>query len=333
MAQTARYGAYRREIWDTRSVPAPADSPVAAAAEEGRPKVVYVMGAGHSGSTILGVTLGNCERCFYAGEVEEWLVKSGQPPWAASQRSQFWSTVTAQVDGSDLFGAEANRLIERSSAVLRIDRWARRRRMLRRYREVAQALLRAIAATAEATHVIDTSHFPLRARELRRLEGIDLYLLFLVKDPQSVVASNTRELSPHEVAERRYRALTMNANLWLTQLISVLVFLRHPRGRRLFVRYEQFIADPEGVLRQILDVVDSEAAIPDLSALQVGVPLEGNRLIRSEVIALRRSTGEAPRSSRITRLLHLPWGPVLARLRPAAVAAGETPRPEARQPR
>jgi hypothetical protein len=280
------------------------------------------MGAGHSGSTILGVTLGNCERCFYAGEVEEWLVKSGQPPWAGTERSQFWSTVTERVDGRDLFGAEANRLIERSSSLLRVDRWARRRGMLRRYREVAEELLCAIADTADATHVIDTSHFPLRARELARLAGIELYLLYLVKDPQSVVASNTRELSPHELAERRYRALVMNANLWLTQLVSVLVFLRHPRRRRLFLRYEQLIADPEGVLRQILDVVDSDAAIPDLRSLRVGVPLEGNRLIRSDVIALRRSGGETPRSSSITRLLQLPWHPILARLRPRVATRG-----------
>ncbi len=293
---------------------------ITATAMPARPKVVYVMGAGHSGSTILGITLGNCEGFFYAGEVEEWLVKSGQPPWAGTERSQFWSTVTERVDGEDLFGAEVNRVVERSSALLRVDRWTRRRQLLSRYREVAQELLGAIAQTAAATHVIDTSHFPLRARELARLEGVDLYLLFLVKDPHSVVASNTRELSPHERAERRYRALVMNANLWLTQLVSVLVFLRHPHGRRLFVRYEQFIADPEGVLRQILDAVDSDAAIPDISALRVGVPLEGNRIIRSETIALKRSSGATARSSAITSLLQLPWKPVLARLRPAAVA-------------
>jgi hypothetical protein len=300
--------------------------PMAASSTSVRPKVVYVMGAGHSGSTILGITLGNCAGFFYAGEVEEWLVKSGQPPWAGSERSQFWSTVSEQVDGRDLFGAEANRVIERSSALLRIDRWARRRRLLPRYRALAEELLGAIAASADATHVIDTSHFPLRARELARLEGIELYLLFLVKDAQSVVASNTRELSPHELAERRYRALVMNANLWLTQLVSVPVFLRHPSRRRLFVRYEQFIADPEGVLRQILDAVDSAAAIPDLSALRVGTPLEGNRIIRSQTIALRRSSAETERSSAITSLLQLPWKPILARLRPSAVArSGDAP--------
>jgi hypothetical protein len=288
-----------------------------------RPKVVYVMGAGHSGSTILGVTLGNCEDFLYAGEVEEWLVKSGKPPWADRERAEFWREVGDQVDGSDLFGADANRYVERSSAVLRVDCWPRRRRILGRYRRVAEELLRAISRTAGVKHVVDTSHFPLRARELKQLDGIELYLLFLVRDPQAVVASNLRELSPHEVAERRLRVLLMNANLWFTQLVSIFVFLGHSRKRRLFLRHEEFLADPEGVLAQILHWVGSPAAIPDLTSLQIGAPLEGNRLIRSSVIALQRSTKSAPQSSLLTTLVQLPYAPLLRCLRPVVVARSE----------
>jgi hypothetical protein len=285
-----------------------------------RPKVVYVMGAGHSGSTILGVALGNCEDFFYAGEVEEWLVKSGRPPWAERERAQFWRAVADQVDGADLLGADANSHIERSSAVLRVDRWPARRRMLGRYRRVAEELFRAISSTADVKHVIDTSHFPLRARELKKLPGIELYLLFLVRDPQAVVASNLRELSPHEVAERRLRTVLMNANLWITQLVSTFVFLRQPRERRLFVRHEEFLADPEGVLEQVLQWVGSTAVVPDLMSLHIGAPLEGNRLIRSSVIALQGSTRSVPRTSLLTTLVQLPWAPLLSRMHPVAVA-------------
>ncbi|HEX4467726.1 MAG TPA: hypothetical protein VH025_11110, partial [Solirubrobacteraceae bacterium] len=42
-------------------------------------KVLYVMGAGRSGSTILGVMLGNCEGIFYAGELDKWLPREGRP--------------------------------------------------------------------------------------------------------------------------------------------------------------------------------------------------------------------------------------------------------------
>jgi hypothetical protein len=289
-------------------------------------KVVYVMGAGHSGSTILGLALGNCSDSFYAGEVEEWLVISGTPSRGGSERTEFWGAVReAMLDSGaqELFGDRANRLIERSSALLRLDRWPARRTMLRRYREVSEDLLRAIARTAGASYVVDTSHFPLRARELQKLDGIELYLVLLVRDPQDVVASNVREISRHEVAERRIRILAMNANLWLTQLLSLGVFLRQPRERRVFVRHESFIADPEGVMRQIVDSLGTGVAPPDTSALRGGVALQGNSLIMSQTIAVKRSTRPSARWSRMTELLQLCWEPLLARLRPTATASVE----------
>ena len=289
-----------------------------------RPTVIYVMGAGHSGSTVLGVALGNCDGTFYAGEVEEWLVKAGQPGVRGSERTRFWDEVSEGIDEAGLFAADVNRYVERSAAALRIDRWPARARLLRRYRRVSEQLLQAIARVADAACVVDTSHFPLRARELQKLRGIDLYLIFLVRDPHAVVASNVRALSDHEVAERRWRALSMNAGLWLTQLLSVLVFCRQPAERRLFLRYEAFVADPEGVLRTILDGVGSSAELPDLDKLRVGAPLQGNRLLRSETISFQRSVSAPPRS-RLTSLLQLPWVPVLSRLRPSPPLHARTP--------
>jgi hypothetical protein len=290
----------------------------AATTQDARTKLVYVMGAGHSGSTILGVALGNCADFFYAGEVEEWMVNAGKPPWMSGERHAFWEQVTAQTDGADLFGSEALYSIERSSALLRVDRWSMRRRLLSSYRRVCQELLRAIARTAGTSHVVDTSHFPLRARELKRLRDVDLFLLFLVRDPHGVVDSNLRQFRPHEIAERRWRTIIMNVNLWLTLLVSVAVFLGHRRDRRLFVRHEDFVSDPEGVLRQILDVVGSDAQVPDLSDLRVGAPLEGNRLIRTKRISLERRPQHPTRGSLLTTVMQLPWRPVLDSLRPVA---------------
>ena len=58
-----------------------------------RPKVVYVMGSGRSGSTVLGVTLGNCESVFYAGELDAWLERSGAPILGGLERTRFWKAV------------------------------------------------------------------------------------------------------------------------------------------------------------------------------------------------------------------------------------------------
>ncbi len=269
------------------------------------------MGAGRSGSTILGVALGNCEQFLFAGELDKWLARSGVPQLEDPERIGFWSAVRSHVEGAeDLYGYAAQRCLERSSALFRIREWPNRSRLRERYRRVSQSVYRAVADQAGAACVIDTSHYPLRAHELQALRGIELYLLFLVRDPQSVVAS----LNRRDVAERRFGVPTANAYLWLTYLVSLFVFLRHRRDRRLFVRHEEFIADPEAVLRQILALVGSPAAIPDLARLQTGLAFQGNRLLRSEVLALEHSAGPPARSSRLTKLLQLPWTIVFARL-------------------
>jgi hypothetical protein len=286
-------------------------------------KLAYIMGAGHSGSTILGITLGNCAGFFYAGELEEWLLSSERPRWGASDRQDFWSAVKQRVSGAEeIFGGEANRCIERSSAWFRFDRWSARRRLRPTYRRVAAELARAVADVAQARYVVDSSHFPLRARELRELPGIELYLIFLVRDPRDVVASNTRELSAHEVAERRWRRLTMNANLWLTQLLALRTFTSHRADRRIFVRHEDFLEDPAGVTRQILAMLGSDAELPDLQALRVGAPLQGNPLIRSDTVAVRRAVRRAAHEDLFTAIAQSVWRPLLSRLRPAAGAAG-----------
>jgi hypothetical protein len=284
-----------------------------------KPKVIYVMGQGKSGSTILGVALGNCTDIFFAGELCNWLMTEGRPVLGGSERIQFWLDVSKNVDnGSDLFGPEAFKYLERGQAAYRIDRWRARRRLRRRYRQVTENLYRSIASRAGATHVVDTSHLPLRARELQNMEGIDLYLIFLVREVEGIVASHTRHVKRHDTAKRRLRFFTVNGHLWWTYLLSIVVFLRHPPDRRLLLRHEDFIAHPEGVLREVLDFAGSDSEIPDLTSLRTGVALKANRLIRSEVVTLKAQAAAPSRPSRLMRLTQRPWTLILARLRPAA---------------
>jgi hypothetical protein len=278
------------------------------------------MGAGRSGSTILGVTLGNCPGVLYAGELDAWLVRTGEPLVSDERHTRFWRALRERVpaEAALLFGRESERAIERSLSLFRLHKWPARRRLRARYRRVAEGLYRAVAATAEATHVVDSSHYPMRARELQAIAGIDLHLVYLARDPQRVVGSFGRR----DVAQYNKSTLTTNVYLWLTNLLAIAVFLRQPRERRVFVRYEDFVADPAGVLTALRERLRIPAPPPDLGALQTGVAFVGNRLIRSPVIALaREDPGRlAARRSLLTSFLQAPWSAILARLRPRAVA-------------
>ncbi len=285
---------------------------VAAPEEPAAPKVLYVVGAGRSGSTILGVALGNCEGVFYAGELDKWLPRSGLSPVPGEERERFWEEVRGQVDSDGISGGRS-RALERSSARLDPRQRATRRQLRGPYLDVAAQLFTAIARTSGVQRLVDSSHYPMRARELQRLQDIELYLLFLVRDPESVVASLGRE----DVPERRYGVLAANAYLWLTHLLATWVYLRHPRGRRLFVRHEEFLAEPAAVVQRILLATGSRATLEDLS-LATGVPFQGNRLIRSPTVTLRGAAPEAPPRSLLTRALQLPWRLVFARLESSA---------------
>jgi len=298
---------------------------VASDARRARPRVIYVMGAGRSGSTTLGIALGNCPGVFYAGELDNWLVRSGRPQLEEdAERSAFWQRVEEELErpeqARELYGSASQRAIERSLSIFRVHLWGQRRRLRSRYRAVAEDLYGAVIRASGAERLVDTSHYPLRARELQAVPGIELFLLFLVRDPQGVTASFNR----HDVGEFTKSTLHTNVYLWVTHLLSLLAFLCQPRARRMFVRYERFVADPAGVLGEILAAAGAPTEpLPDFSALRVGHPLQGNRVTRSApTMALKARADEVPRASLLTTVMQGPVMALLSLLRPAARGSG-----------
>jgi hypothetical protein len=281
--------------------------------------VIYVMGAGRSGSTIVGVTLGNCAGVFFAGELDKWLPRGGEPKLRDARRVEFWDRVRARVgDTADLAAGRPHRNLERSSALFRLGRRSARRRLRRPYVNAMGELYDAVAATADASYVVDTSHYPLRARELQSLSSVDSYLLLLVRRPGDVVASFAKD----DVVERRFDPLTTRVYLVLTYLLSSWVFLKQPRERRFVLFYEDLLEDPEGVLRALLDQIGSDAAVPDLTRLTTGIALHGNRLIDAPVVSLQ---GQPPpaREGLGGRLFTAVLTCALRRLRPRVTSGSQ----------
>jgi len=272
------------------------------------------MGQGKSGSTILGVALGNCDDVFFAGELVTWLLASGRPVLGGAERVRFWRAVREQVEGAqELFGSAAYMTLERAASLVRADRWPKRRGLRPRYRRVTESLYRTLAAESGCRHIVDTSHLPLRARELQGMD-IDLYLVFLVRDVEAVVASHASHIKRHEAAERRIRVAATVGRLWVGYALSLAVFLRQPADRRMLLRHEDFIADPEGVLRAILRMSGAPERIPDLAHLKTGIPLVANLMVREPEVALRPTAAQPHRASRTMRALQRPWELVIKRL-------------------
>jgi hypothetical protein len=298
----------------TSIAPHPAPAAPAGVASQQRPTVIYVMGAGRSGSTVLGVALGNCQGVFYAGELDAWLRRSGVPNFGGAAGASFWAAVRECVAGEEMFGEEAWRQLEYSLSCFRVHRRRTRQRLRKRYRPLLRALYGAITRGAGVTHVVDTAHYPLRARELQRLSDVELYIIYLVRRPQDVVASFKRR----NITNIPKTTLSANVYLYLTHMLSVWVFLRQSSARRLLLRYEDFVATPHQTLQDILAWTQLDTSAPaDLSSLSTGTPFQGNRLLGAARIDLHHRPTFAPSHSLgafATSVLQYPWRLVLSRL-------------------
>ena len=218
-----------------------------------RPQVIYVMGAGRSGSTTLGITLGNCPGVFYAGELDNWLVRSGVPQVEDEQRMRFWAKVRSELEDP---GRAARAVRQRVPARDRADGVGAARSASGRLGCGSAATTEPWPRTSTGRSCGPAARVTSPTPPTIRCAHASCSASRGSTSTWCTWSETRRAWSPRSTAatsrSSRSRPLHTNVYLWATHALSLLVFLRHPRERRLYVRYEDFVADPAAVLGRIL---------------------------------------------------------------------------------
>jgi GT2 family glycosyltransferase len=232
-------------------------------------RVVYIAGAGRSGSTLVERTLGGTPGWVNIGEMIELIRKPsvadelcgcGQP----FSSCEFWSEV-----GRLAFGAwspdelrhigRLQQLVSRQRYVPRLflarqDGTSPFERALREYGDFYRALYAAVATVAQAEVIVDASKGPGQALALRRM-GLPVSLLHLVRDPRGVAYSwaKTQVSRPHggEGAVMGVHGVRHSASLWAAfqaEIAAIRPVFEHATR----MRYEDFVNDPQGRLVSVL---------------------------------------------------------------------------------
>jgi hypothetical protein len=234
------------------------------------PKVLYIIGRGRSGSTILDNLLGQQEGYFSLGQVNGVWGKSlrGELCGCGTPlgRCEVWSrTLTAVEQGS------ATPLDPREIAG-----WQRKvmgLRSLRRLLSVpagsatgwdfvdayASALGRLYGELARVTGarvLVDSSKFASHGAVLRLVPGITPYFLHLVRDPRAVAYSRQRHKDNPGRAPMPRLGPFASGRAWLMQNLKAHQVLRRvDPERRAMIRYEDFVARPLPTLRAVTDLL------------------------------------------------------------------------------
>jgi hypothetical protein len=257
------------------------------AAERSPTRVLFIAGAGRSGSTILDNILGNVGGLVSVGELryvwergmlEDRLCGCGErfsacPVWQAVLEEAF--------GGPD--GVDARRMMHLQAQATRIRQLplalgpARLRRRLDErledYLLLLGRLYDAVARVTGARVVVDSSKLPTYGRLVDVAPGVDLTVVHLVRDPRATAFSWQRKkrLPDRQTPSFMQRQGPAKAALlWsVWNATAERLWSRRP-ARYLRIRYEDFMARPMGTVERIVSAIGEPAdGLPFVSETEV----------------------------------------------------------------
>lgn len=275
-------------------------------------RVIYIMGAGRSGSTLLDTVLASHPDVVGVGE----LVNLHSAGWTSNEvcacgklgtECNFWTAVRAdwqrRVPGATVDGYVAlQKKFEffQWFGLVQLARMVRNRvarsTEFQAYLTQTEALYQAIAHVSGKSVVVDSSKSPVRGALLEHMKGIDLRLVHLVRDARAVAWSRKKAFEADQKAgvqtAIKPRPVWYSVGYWaFINLLSMLVcWFRRKTSLRM--RYEDFVSQPQSQMERLSRVVglDYSASVKSLLAgepIHVEHPIAGNRLRMKGSVTLK----------------------------------------------
>lgn len=249
-------------------------------------KVIYIMGAGRSGSTILGIILGNLDNCFYAGELSSWNKRKGKPNSNDKSDLLFWTSIKNKIlTQLGYYYSRKFYRLEHHTGIKNIIK-LKKKYLLNEYSEFNFKLFSLIKKTKNINYIIDSSHYPLRAYLLNKIPNIELYLIYLTRNPYKIVNSFQKK----KVEQPPKSVLFANFYLLGVTIESEIIYRIVGDIKKIKLKYEDIINNRETFCERISNFLDIKKTIISFNDLKVEEMFEGNRIRKKDKIDVRSKT-------------------------------------------
>jgi hypothetical protein len=245
---------------------------------EERVKVLYVVGLGRSGSTILSNSLGQVGGYFSAGElnfiwkhnvIENRLCGCGRP----FRECPVWTRVMDKafggmdaIDAREMMRLQASGTRTRHIPLMLADRGRRRlAERLEKFLITYRRLYEAMGAVTGSRVIVDSSKEPAHGFAMSMVPGVDFYAVHLIRDPRAAAYSWLKKKPQPDSEEIEHMVRfspTKSSVLWDSWNASAEALWRRTPEKYLRLSYEDFVADPRESLERVLELVGVTAELP-----------------------------------------------------------------------
>lgn len=268
------------------------------------PSVLYIMGAGRSGTTVMAALLASSQDVVAAGELHQLpmhvrgekdcgcgLPLSECPEWRKHAAAYISAGESAYAERAERF--HGHRTIWRYFLSRTFARDAA-------YQEVETAVFRSLGRGRRL--VVDSSKYIGRALALSRVDPLGVRVMYMVRDPRGVVESFGKKVQTSRgalSATLYYIAVNLTAEAVARTLL---------RDRVIKVRFEDLVERPDETLARLSRFIGKDLgravdAIRDGREVAVGHLVGGNRLRSNERVTFVREVTWRKTMGRSTRFL------------------------------
>lgn len=261
-------------------------------------KIIFILGCGRSGSTILGFCIGNIDKTLDLGEVIDFAKFKGCPNnfKPGSETYDFWERVVNHIEASQ-GSIDFDRLLRLqkrfdqhySFLLLLLPELILAPFGLREYRTFLKLEYNSIFCQSEHDLYVDSSKYPTRLLHLQAIYGKNMIkVVYLIRNPGAL--ANTFGNKDHQSNTKNFFSCML---YYLSiNLFSVVTYFLTPSENRIRIVYEELIQSPTKYLKLLgkkfhLDVDKLLMKIENKLPLERGFLFNGNRMRKKESVVFR----------------------------------------------
>ncbi len=200
--------------------------------------IIYILGAGRSGTTILGIALGDENNIYNAGELNNFYEYKGVPPNDVNNlnKIKFFKNVYNSLDNKN---TKITRKFEYHLNFMRSIFGIYSNKDKNDYSKLQTQLFDKLYETMKVTFIVDSSKYPSRLIALNKYIEFNIHLIYIIRHPIGYLNSARKK----NIEQPNQSFIYSLIYYFIINLMCTIAYKKHS-GKKIKLRYENFINNP-----------------------------------------------------------------------------------------